>query len=104
MRIRPSTFVSMTVASSSSFDSQNGIAAEASPALLTRMSKPAELGHAPARRTVRELAAVGDVEVEGEETVAIGKTVDPPCADRDPRARLSERVRTSPRRSRSRRL
>ncbi len=40
MRIRPFTFVSITVRSSSSEESSNGSRPSASPAALTRMSSP----------------------------------------------------------------
>src|SRR6266540_1420482 len=51
IRISPRTFVSMTVASSSSLPSQNGARPSASPALLTRMSRPPS--SATARSTKR---------------------------------------------------
>ena len=62
MRIRPSTFVSITWRSSSSLDSQTGSRPSASPALLTRMSRPPS--SASARSTnARAALRVGDVEV-----------------------------------------
>ena len=55
MRIRPSTFVSITSRSSSSLDSQTGSRPSARPALLTRMSRPPS--SASARSTnARELS------------------------------------------------
>src|SRR6266542_627203 len=53
IRTSPFTFVSKTVCSSSSFDSSNGYLPSASPALLTRMSRPPSRSTADATKRLQ---------------------------------------------------
>src|SRR6185437_5919819 len=90
MRMRPSTFVSMTVASSSSDASQKGSRPRARPALLTRMSIPPS--PATASSTKRRLLAASRTSSSSATSASIRSTRRAPPATLAPASRSARTV------------